>query len=337
MGLSWQQGPLDTGSVGQFLTAQPLPPRLLYAEPLRSRMRVRFADRWIANSEDVVLLHEPGRYLVAYFPAADIDGDVLVTEDWVTAHQDLGATQWFTVRALQRDFAHAAWQHIALPEHAALLAGRVAFGWRAMDAFYEEDERIVGRVRCLSSHRHPLHLTSSRGATPIGWLPTHRLLALYESGFAPRWYVPRDDIDDSELKPVAGRPLGSALCGPNPLRPAPSPLTPRRWRGYHTVVETGAHTSTASPRAAPVTSATWPSRLLVSAFTDSPSTSIVSTVSGPDNDALTRWRLRLLPVRGPQATHNKLGGDGCDNRFTESRSAAAFPCRQAVRMASRAE
>lgn len=27
-------------------------------------------------------------------------------------------------------------------------------------------------------------------------------LALYESGFAPRWYVPREDIDESPLKPT---------------------------------------------------------------------------------------------------------------------------------------
>ena len=30
-------------------------------------------------------------------------------------------------------------------------------------------------------------------------------MVLYESGFAPRWYVPRDDIDESELKPVEGQ------------------------------------------------------------------------------------------------------------------------------------
>ena len=31
---------------------------------------------------------------------------------------------------------------------------------------------------------------------------TKRPLVLYESGFAPRWYVPRADIDDSALTPV---------------------------------------------------------------------------------------------------------------------------------------
>src|ERR1700753_174678 len=76
MGLAWQQGPLSTRSVGQFLTAEPLPERLLFAEPLRRRMRVRFGGQWVADSEDVVLLHEPGRYPVAFFPLADIRAGV---------------------------------------------------------------------------------------------------------------------------------------------------------------------------------------------------------------------------------------------------------------------
>ena len=72
MGLAWQHGPLAAGSVGRFLTPRPLPELLLFAEPLRRRMRVRLGEMWIADSEDVVLLHEPGRYPVAYFPQHDV-------------------------------------------------------------------------------------------------------------------------------------------------------------------------------------------------------------------------------------------------------------------------
>lgn len=67
MGLAWQQGPLAPGAAGRFLVPDPLPGRLLYAGPLARRIRVRFG-----GSENVVLLHEPGRYPVAYFPADDI-------------------------------------------------------------------------------------------------------------------------------------------------------------------------------------------------------------------------------------------------------------------------
>ncbi len=204
MGLAWQQGPLGTGSIGHFLTEQPLPPRLLFAEPLRRRMRVRFANQWIADSEDVVLLHEPGRYPVAYFPRSDVESAILVAEDRVTTHRDLGDTRWFTVKAPERESDHAAWQHTALPPHAAVLDGRLAFAWRAMEAFYEEDERIVGhaadayhRIDIRSTSRH---LVVRDGERVIA--DTRNPCVLYESGFAPRWYVPREDVDVDALKRV---------------------------------------------------------------------------------------------------------------------------------------
>jgi hypothetical protein len=37
VGLSWQQGPLLPGAIGRFLVPEPLPKRLLWAEPLRRR------------------------------------------------------------------------------------------------------------------------------------------------------------------------------------------------------------------------------------------------------------------------------------------------------------
>ncbi|AQT79661.1 hypothetical protein B1R94_10830 [Mycolicibacterium litorale] len=207
MGLAWQQGPLAAGAVGHFLTAEPLPPRLLFAEPLRRRMRVLLSGRFIADSEDVVLLHEPGRYPVAYFRCEDIEPGVLGPEERLTEHRDLGATTWFAATAGERTVRHAAWSHTGLPRHAAVLQDRIAFAWRAMDAFYEENDRIVGhaadpyhRIDIRSTTRH---LVVRDGARVIA--DTDRPLALYESGFAPRWYVPRDDIDGSALIAVDGQ------------------------------------------------------------------------------------------------------------------------------------
>src|SRR5882757_10709892 len=98
MGLAWQQGPLAVNTVGHFLTPEPLPPRLLFAEPLRRRMRVQLGEMWIADSQDVTLLHEPGRYPVAYFPRADVS-PVLGPRPDRTHHVDLGETAWFDVAA----------------------------------------------------------------------------------------------------------------------------------------------------------------------------------------------------------------------------------------------
>lgn len=207
MGLSWQQGPLGGRSLGQFLTPEPLPERLLFAEPLRRRMRVRFGGTWVVESDDVVLLHEPNRYPVAYFPRGAVAGEVLVDERRTTTHRDLGPTAWYGVRAGDQNAPRAAWCHINLPAHASMLENRVAFAWRAMHAFYEEDERIVGhaadpyhRIDIRQSSRH---LVVREGKRTIA--DTIRPLALYESGFAPRWYVPRADVEESELKLADGQ------------------------------------------------------------------------------------------------------------------------------------
>jgi uncharacterized protein (DUF427 family) len=204
MGLAWQQGPLAPGAVGRFLVPDPLPERLLYAEPLRRRMRVRFGEVWAADSEDVVLLHEPGHYPVAYFPLDDISPDVLELTDHTTQHRDLGTTSWYTVRAGSQSKNRAAWQHTGLPDYASELKGRVAFAWRAMDAFYEEDDRIVGHA-ADPYHRIDIRKTSRHLVVRLGdqvLADTTRPLVLFESGFAPRWYVPRADVNESALTAV---------------------------------------------------------------------------------------------------------------------------------------
>src|SRR5215471_52499 len=204
MGLSWQQGPLSPGAIGRLLVPESLPKRLLYAERLRRRMRVRFSGAWIADSENVLLLFEPGHYPMAYFPETDVSPGTLQPTEHTTRHPDLGLTSWYTVQVGKQSAPRAAWQHIDLPNYGSELQGRVAFAWPAMDAFYEEDERIVGHA-ADSYHRIDIRQTSRHLLVRCG----ERLIAdsrrpkvLYESGFAPRWYLPRADVDESALTPV---------------------------------------------------------------------------------------------------------------------------------------
>jgi len=201
MGLSWQQGPLSSGAIGRFLVPGPLPQRVLYVEPLRRHMRVLFGGAWVADSEHVLLLFEPGRYPVAYFPESDVSPKALERSEHTTRHPDLGLTSWYIVKAGERKAARAAWQHVELPSYASELRGRIAFAWRAMDAFYEEDERILGHA-ADSYHRIDIRQASRRLVVPYQErivADTKRPLVLYESGFAPRWYVLRADIDESAL------------------------------------------------------------------------------------------------------------------------------------------
>jgi uncharacterized protein (DUF427 family) len=202
MGLSWQQGPRSAGAIGRFLVPEPIPRRLLYAEPLRRRMR--FGGTWIADSEHLILVFEPGRYPVAYFPETDVSPHALERTGHTIQHPDLGLTSWYTVRVGEHAAPRGAWQHIGPPAHASELQARVAFAWRAMDAFYEEDERIVGHAPD-GYHRIDIRQTSrkliARHRDRI-ITDTTRSLVFYESGFAPRWYVLRSDIEVSALSPV---------------------------------------------------------------------------------------------------------------------------------------
>jgi len=204
MGLSWQQGPLSPKAIGRFLVPAPLPEKLLYVEPLRRRMRVLFGGAWIADSEDIMLLFEPGHYPMAYFPKGNVSADTLELTEHTTQHHELGLTSWYIVRSGEQSASRGAWQHVSLPDYASELHGRVAFAWPAMDAFYEEDERILGHA-ADSYHRIDIRRTSRKILVRYSdriIAETNRPLVLYESGFAPRWYVPRGDVDESALTPV---------------------------------------------------------------------------------------------------------------------------------------
>jgi uncharacterized protein (DUF427 family) len=195
MGLSWQQGPLGRNPNGQFLMPG-VPQRVLYAEPLRRRMRAELGGQTVVQSDGVAILFEPGRYPVAYFPIDDFADEVLRPVEHRSAHPDLGETAWFEVVSGEGRAPRGAWQHIALPGHAAILEGKVALAWRAMDAFYEEDDRILGHAadpyHRIDIRRTSRHLVVRAGDRVVA--DTTSPLVLYESGFAPRWYVPRDDV-----------------------------------------------------------------------------------------------------------------------------------------------
>jgi uncharacterized protein (DUF427 family) len=149
----------------------------------RSQRDVELGGSIIARSDEAVILFEPARYPVAYFPIGDIDQSVLQPSDHESTHSDLGKAKWFNVVGGDGEtMKRGAWQHVNPPAQAATLRDTVAFAWHAMDAFYEEDERIFGHAAD----------------------PYHRLV-LYESGFAPRWYVPRADVAAEALRAVEGQ------------------------------------------------------------------------------------------------------------------------------------
>jgi uncharacterized protein (DUF427 family) len=145
---------------------------------------------------------------VAYFPVSDVAEGALHPIDRRTAHPELGDTQWFDVVGDDGQPARrAAWRHIDPPPQADALRATVAFGWRAMDAFYEEKDRILGHAadpyHRIDIRRSSRHLVVRDGGHVVA--DTHAPFVLYESGFALRWYVPRADVVADALHPVEGQ------------------------------------------------------------------------------------------------------------------------------------
>jgi uncharacterized protein (DUF427 family) len=200
MGLSWQQG----SAIARSNRSVP-----------RSRTAAREATvcRTAPSTHARAFLAKPGSPIastsfcsssptaVAYFPETDIIPGALQLSERTTRHRDLGFTSWYTIRAGEQSAPRAAWRHSEPPAYASELRTRVAFAWPAIDAFYEEDERIMGHA-ADSYHRIDIR-QSSRNLVVSHRdrivADTKRPMVLYESGFAPRWYVPRADIDQSAL------------------------------------------------------------------------------------------------------------------------------------------
>jgi uncharacterized protein (DUF427 family) len=139
------------------------------------------------------------------FPETDIiSPGILQRTEYTTWQLELGLICWYTVRAGERSTPRGAWQHTDLPACASELKERIAFAWPATAAFYEEDERIMGHA-ADSYHRIDIRQTSRtlvvRHRDRI-IADTKRPMVLHEPCFAPRWYVPRADVDESSLTPV---------------------------------------------------------------------------------------------------------------------------------------
>jgi uncharacterized protein (DUF427 family) len=94
---------------------------------------------------------------------------VLQPSDQETTHPDLGKTQWFNV-----------------------LGGDSETTRHAADPYHRIDIRRTSR-----------HLVVRQGDRVVA--DTSAPLVVYESGFAPRWYVPRIDIVAEALRPVEGQ------------------------------------------------------------------------------------------------------------------------------------
>jgi uncharacterized protein (DUF427 family) len=167
-------------------------------EPFPRRMRAIVDGVTVVDSVRGQLLYEPGRLARAFFPRDDVRMDLLEPTDAGerTASEILGEREGWTLRVGGLVIERAAFGYVSPPPGAERLRGLVALYWRAVDEWYEENERAIAHVR------DPYHrvdaLPSSRrvrvSLDGVTIAESRRAMVIYETGLPNRWYFPREDV-----------------------------------------------------------------------------------------------------------------------------------------------
>ncbi|MDX6689852.1 MAG: hypothetical protein QOG15_1309 [Solirubrobacteraceae bacterium] len=165
MSLMMGQGPFGHAPAGRF-TIEFVRDGLMYVEPLPRRIRARIGGATVLDSTRAKLLHEHARLARYYVPRADV--------------------RWDLVGECAED----------PPAGAPDLEDYVAFAWEAMDAWFEEDDEIIGHA-IDPYHRVDVRASSREVRVSLGdtvLAQSTRGQALFETGLPTRWYLPSEDV-----------------------------------------------------------------------------------------------------------------------------------------------
>jgi uncharacterized protein (DUF427 family) len=176
---------------------------VLYFEDSPRRVRVMLGGETVADSRRVKLMHETRHLPVYYFPEEDVRMDLLEVTDHTTTCPFKGEASYWSVRVGENVAENAVWSYPDPIESAPPIAGYLAFYWRKMDHWYEEDEEVFvhprdpyHRVDVLESSRHVK--VSVNGEVVA---ETDRPVVLFETGLPPRYYIPPEDVREDVLVP----------------------------------------------------------------------------------------------------------------------------------------
>ena len=103
------------------------PPEVPTIERDPRRIRVLFSNHEVADSDDVLVVREPGRPPVRYFPRRDVAMIVLGRTQHRTQSVTKGEATYFTIYRDGHVAENAAWSFEAPPPPFHPIAGRIAF------------------------------------------------------------------------------------------------------------------------------------------------------------------------------------------------------------------
>lgn len=170
------------------------PGHLLWFHDVPKRIRATFGGEVVVDTERGRMLHETRLLPVYYLPRDDVRFDLLEPSSHRTHCPFKGDARYWDLRVGDRVAEAAVWGYDDPIEGAPDLAPYVAFYFERMDAWYEEDVRIVGHPRD-PFHRVDVLASSRRVVVRVDGeevARTERPVLLFETGLPVRYYLPDD-------------------------------------------------------------------------------------------------------------------------------------------------
>ena len=172
-------------------------------EPTRKRIRAYLGSEAVADTKKALLVWESPYYPVYYIPAEDVRTELLTPSGETRNSPSRGQAHIFNVKTDTKEAPGAAWTY---PEpEIEELRGYFRFDWRAMDAWFEEEEEVFvhprdpyTRVDILRGSRHiEVYIDDVKLAD------TQQPTVLFETGLPTRYYIPKTDVRMDLLTPTS--------------------------------------------------------------------------------------------------------------------------------------
>jgi len=198
MSLTLGKGPLARGRAGSFNfdLAAAAPAHVLYLDEVPQRIRAEVAGQTVLDTHRAKALYESNIPAVWYIPFEDVRTDLLTPTDHSTHCPFKGDAAYWSLRVGDRVEENVVWSYPEPIDGAPPLAGLAAFYFDRMDAWYEEDDRVLGHPRD-PYHRVDVHRSSDHVVVRVGGevvAETRAPAKLFETSLPPRWYIPRSDV-----------------------------------------------------------------------------------------------------------------------------------------------
>ncbi|WHY69009.1 DUF427 domain-containing protein [Neobacillus sp. SuZ13] len=176
--------------------------RLIKIDSTPRWVRVKFNGLIIADSKEVLVLHERGHLPVYYFPEKDVTKEVLVTSDKRSHCPLKGDASYWTIKVGDRTAENAVWSYQNPIPESKEIKGYFSFYWNQVDAWFEEEEEIYvhprdpyKRVDALLSSRHIKVVLEGKTVAE-----SRRPVIVFETGVPVRYYLPKEDVAQEVLE-----------------------------------------------------------------------------------------------------------------------------------------